>query len=114
MIANAIRVRSIFYYLYIMSDLIELPVNRINNVFTNNSIESDFIWNQKFPLQKQVENDGDTLYVGNEGIRMAVQNLKAELHRARHDNSLEINDGEVIEETFATKQGESSGKGQEN
>ena len=44
---------------------------------------------------------------------MAVQNLKAELHRARHDNSLEINDSEVIEETFATKQGESTGKGQE-
>ena len=64
-------------------------------------------------MQKQVENDGDTLYVGNENIIMAIQNLKAELHEARLDTPVVISDGEGIRETVEAKQGESSSKGKE-
>ena len=65
--------------------------------------------------QDSGQNDGgendkpvDTLYIGDEDIKMAVRNLKAELHQARLDTSVVISSNDGIEETIEAKQAEPS------
>ena len=51
----------------------------------------------------------ETLYIGNEDIKVAVGKLKAELSQARLDSKQTVNDGKVLEETFEAHQIEVSG-----
>ena len=67
-------------------------------------------------MQNQIENDGgkddepvDSLYVGNEDIKVAVEKLKAELSQARLDTKQTVNGDKVIEETVEANQIETSG-----
>ena len=71
-------------------------------------------------MQEQIENDGDedgkpieTLYIGNEDIKVAVEKLKAELSLARLDTNQAVNDSKGIEETNEANQIETSGKDDE-
>ena len=56
-------------------------------------------------MQNQIENNGseddelvDTLYIGNEGIKVAIKKLKVELSHARLNKT--VNDSKGIEETI--------------
>ena len=71
-------------------------------------------------MQNQIENDGDedgkpvdTLYIGNEDIKVAVEKLKAELSLALLDTNQTVNDGKGIEDTIEANQTETSGKDDE-
>ena len=72
-------------------------------------------------MQNQNENDDceddeqvDTLYIGNEDIKVAVEKLKAELSQARLVTNQTINDSKGIEETIEANQIEKSGNNDEN
>ena len=63
-------------------------------------------------MQNQIENDGDedgkpvdTLYIGNEDIKVAVEKLKADLSQARHDTNQKVNDSKGIEANQIEKSG---------
>ena len=67
-------------------------------------------------MQNQIENDSreddepvDSLYVGSNEIKVAVEKLKAELSLARLDTKQTINDSKDIEETIEANQIETSG-----
>ena len=57
-------------------------------------------------MQNKIENDGDKndeFYIENVDIKVAIQELKAELSLARHDTNQKINDSNGIEETKANQ-----------
>ena len=65
-------------------------------------------------MQNQIGNDGreddeqvETLYIGNNEIKVAVEKLKAELSLAQLDTKQTINNGKGIEETIEANQIES-------
>ena len=67
-------------------------------------------------MQNQIENDAgendkqvDTLYIGNEDIKAAVEKLKVELSQARLNTNQKCNEGKGIEETIEANQIETSG-----
>ena len=67
-------------------------------------------------MQNQIENDGDedgkpvdTLYIGNEDIKVAVEKLKAELSLARLDTNQTITDAKGMDETIEANHIETSG-----
>ena len=71
-------------------------------------------------MQKQNENGGgkddeqvDTLYIGSNDIKVAVEKLKAELALAQLDTNQTINDDKGIEETTEANQIETSGNDDE-
>ena len=55
----------------------------------------------------------ETLYIGNEDIKVAIEKLKAELSLARLDTNQAVNDGKGIEETIKANQVETSSKDDE-
>ena len=67
-------------------------------------------------MQNQNENDEqvNTMYIGNEDVKAAVEKLKAELSQARLVTTRTIDDSNGIEETIEANQVETSGNKDEN
>ena len=78
----------------------------------NNQVSRRF---RKYSFHLQNQNDDgeddqpvDTLYIGSNDIKAAVEKLKAELSLAQLDTNQKINDGKGTEGTIETNQRETS------